>query len=294
MEEGEAALSATEPDDVADLPRPDDGATVAALNRAAKRLRALPPPAEDAEAAARFVEIFETSAEEYERALPRIRTASRRLERAMEAIDPDELPPAPEGSTAAGGIMEQVMSDPEYAAAFEELMAAYEDAAASVDEKEAERLTRELGLESCMSPAPDDEPADGVSTAEFDACADRGEPVSLRDLVRAARDHGISLEIDRNTCATPEAERVAGFDSDATNAPGSADETRRAREGHVLCDVADSGRGALEVTKYPTDSETYVDALNLHCSIYPSDAASEREQVQRVVRTMRALERAAR
>ena len=47
----------------------------------------------------------------------------------------------------------------------------------------------------------------------------------------------------------------------------------------------------MSVVKYPTDEETKLDVLNVSCSVYPYDDASEAAQVARAKRALEALVR---
>jgi hypothetical protein len=61
-------------------------------------------------------------------------------------------------------------------------------------------------------------------------------------------------------------------------------------EGDVLCDVFDKSSGPkIRVVKYKGDEETYINALNVNCSVYPSDATSEDRQVSRLKAAFEAL-----
>lgn len=254
-----------------------------ATRRTVTNLRAIPLPDESRADAERFIEILVLSADGLEEAAPRIEEASRRLDQVLESIDPEDLPPAPkEPTTVAGGIMAQLMSVPEYADAFADMMRAYELAANGVEDKEAARVSERLALSECMKP----EPKLGLSEEALAQCGSRGSPVTLQEFVDVAREHGITLDIQEETCDKPEDEQVAGFDSDATNGgPGGLDlpDERELREGHVFCDVDDESFGAaVEVTKYATDTETYIQAANVHCAIYPHSTAQEAAQVGRL------------
>ena len=261
-----------------------------ATNVAVASLRAIPLPDESRADAERLIEIMALSANGIEKAAPRIEEASRRLDRVLKSIDPEDLPPAPkEPTTVAGGIMAQLMSVPEYADAFAELIRAYESAAVGIDEKEAERVAERLGLTECTRP----ETAKRLSEEALARCGSRGSPMTLQEFVDLAREHGITLDIQEETCGKAEAEKVPGFDSDATNAGRSgldAPEERRLREGHVLCEVADESYGAtVEVTKYATDTETRITAANVQCAIYPHSTAEEAAQVGRLKNAMQAV-----
>ena len=185
--------------------------------------------------------------------------------------------------------MAQLMSVPEYADAFGDMMRAYESATTGFDDKEAARLSERLGMSQCMNP----EPTLGLSEEALARCGSRGSPVTLQEFVDVSREHGITLDIQEETCGKAEGEQVAGFDSDATNAgPGGLDqsEERRLREGHVLCDVADESFAAtVQVTKYATDTETYIRAANVECAIYPHSTAQEAAQVSRLKNAMEAV-----
>lgn len=188
----------------------------------------------------------------------------------------------------AGGIMSQMMSVPEVADAFADMMRAYESVAAGIDEKEAERLTERLGLSECGGkPAAEKR----LSADELARCGSRGKPVSLTQLVEVFRKNGITLDIDEETCVTPEKDQVGGFDSDATNTGPLGRDQSDEREGHVLCDIEDDdafGEG-VEVTKWPTDTETSMRVLNVDCTIYPHSPDTEAEQVPRLRKAMQAV-----
>jgi hypothetical protein len=230
---------------------------IESMEAALAELRAIPLPDEHRSDAERFLQIFAISLDRYKDALPRIEAASRRLDRAIKSIDPDELPPPPEEpTTVAGGIMSQLMSIPEIEEAFGDLMRAYESGAAGIDVKEAERVTERLGLTECGKPAPEK----GLSSAELSRCGSRGAPVTVQKLVEVFRANGISLEIEEETCGKPEGKQVAGFDSDATNS-----DDRELEEGYILCDVEDAGFAeGVAVTKYDTDTEGGRDYRDFH------------------------------
>lgn len=253
-------------------------------------LRAIPLPDESRADAERFIEIMALSASGLEKAAPRIEEASRRLDQAIKSIDPEDLPPAPEEpTTVAGGIMSQLMSVPEVADAFADMMRAYESIAAGIDEEEAERVSERLGLSDCGRPKPEK----GLGPEALTRCGSRGSPVTVQELVDVFREHGITLDIKEQTCGKPEGKKVAGFDSDATNAgPDGLDQPdeRELREGYVLCDVADAGFTAkVRVVKYATDTETYITAANVHCAIYPHSTAHEAAQVGRLKNAMESV-----
>lgn len=255
---GEALVPPATDGDVPSLGSGDEvRRAVDATNEAVANLRAIPLPDENRVDAERFIGILALSAGGLEEAAPRIEEASRRLDHVIESIDPEDLPPAPkEPTTVAGGIMAQLMSVPEVADAFADVMRAYESAATGVDDKEADRVSERLGVSECMKP----ERTKGLSEEALARCGSRGSPVTLQELVDVALEHGITLDIQEETCSKAEREKVAGFDSDATNAgPGGLDlpDERVLREGHVLCDVAEESFAAtVQVTKHATDTET--------------------------------------
>lgn len=74
-------------------------------------------------------------------------------------------------------------------------MPAYKEMETGVDEAEAKRLTESLGLDKCPRPA---EPR--PSASELDRCGSRGKPVSVEELIQIFQQHGISLELDEDTC----------------------------------------------------------------------------------------------
>lgn len=271
----------------------DDGEprrTAKALEELVTRLRSIPVPEANRADIDRLVEILEETASSYVKALPRIEAASRRLDRAMKSLTADKLPPPPkEPTTVAGGIMSQLMADPEYAAAFAELMAAYEAAIPNLDEEEAEQLGKRLGIDTCMN--ADEPDPDSLTDEELATCGARGAPVTLSQLVDVFRENGITLDIQEDVCGKPEEKQVAGFDSDATNTgPDGFDDSNRRDEGHVMCDVGDEiSARKVQANKYPTDTETRMWVLNVSCTIYPDSTASEAAQVARLRKAMEAV-----
>ena len=152
----------------------------------------------------------------------------------------------------------------------------------------------------CSGDAGTAEPPADVNTALttrsdlLARCGSRGAPVTLAKLIRVFRANGITLDIHRRGCRRPESDP---HHPDATNAGSSGLEPRAGvfrTEGHVICDVARAPRARnreVEVVKYPTDTETHVGFLNVGCAVYPSDAASERKQVNRLENALEALAR---
>jgi hypothetical protein len=61
------------------------------------------------------------------------------------------------------------------------------------------------------------------------------------------------------------------------------------REGTVLCRLAPSGTQPFESIKFAGERETLVEALNVSCTVYPSERSRERAQVARLNRAMRDL-----
>ena len=129
----------------------------------------------------------------------------------MASLDEDELPPPPkEPSTVARSMMSQMMSVPEVAEAWKEVMRAYETAGAGIDTAESERLVAHLGLDQCEKKA---EEAARLSERNSSGCGARSEPVTLAELVTVFRENGVTLDIQEDVCGKPEEKQVAGFDS---------------------------------------------------------------------------------
>lgn len=143
------------------------------------------------------------------------------------------------------------------------------------------------GLAACATDS-DFEPS--PDTAE--RCGRLGGPVTTAKLVQVFRANGVTLEVNQRQC------EQSGFtEAAATNAGPTgleSDDDVERREGFVLCDLSFEGDGGsrVEIVKFPTDTETYLSVLNVGCSIYPWDAASERVQVRRVADALRAVSRA--
>jgi hypothetical protein len=55
--------------------------------------------------------------------------------------------------------------------------------------------------------------------------------------------------------------------------------------------VPQASNRVVEIVKYPTDTETQVGVLNVGCAVYPSDAASEQMQVNRLKKALEAVAR---
>ena len=132
-----------------------------------------------------------------------------------------------------------------------------------------------------------------LSAAQLARCGELGEPVSLTRLVRVFRENGITLDMKESTCRMPLEKRARGLDTAATNAGrdglSSTEEVNR-REGHVLCDILPrSYERSPQVVKYSDDQETHAEVLNIACVVYPSDAASEAAQVERLRKALVAL-----
>jgi hypothetical protein len=263
-----------------------------AMRELVATLRAIPLPTEHREDAESYVEMLAASVERYEESLPRIEAASRRWDRVLESIDEDSLRPPRDGETVAGGIMNQLMSVPAAREAWNDMMREFDAMAEGVDEKEAERLTKQLGLDQCENGGASAN-AGRLSADELARCGSRGAPVTLARLVEVFRANGVTLDIDERTCASSPKKRSDAALPDATNGGPSglsqAEELER-REGFVLCNVGTKDLGRqVDVVKYPTDSETYLRALNVDCAVYPHDAASEAKQVGQMKKAFDAL-----
>ena len=272
-------------------------AEAATIRKAVSDIQAIPLPTQLHAEAKRFVGIVVAEAVAYEKALPEIEAASRRLEKAIKSIDPGSLPPPPADQTVAGGIMAQMMSVPEVRKAWDAMLRAYQNAAPTIDQKEAEQLTKKLGLAHCANQA-DADPADKrLSAAELERCGARGAPITLARLVRVFRANRITLSIDEPDCSATEKARKDGALNDATNAGRSGLEISKNKhveraEGSILCTVYRSTSitsRKVYVTKYSTDYESHVGTLNVDCAVYPYNQSSERAQVEHVRRAMVAL-----
>jgi hypothetical protein len=135
-----------------------------------------------------------------------------------------------------------------------------------------------------------------LTPAEASRCGARGAPISLAVLVRAFRANGIALDLAADSCrSTPQERRRAGL-ADATNSGESGidqSSDAAAREGGVLCGLQQSVGRNVRVYKPSGQTETYLGVVNVGCSLYPSDQASEKRQVDRVAQALAAAARAA-
>ena len=89
-------------------------------------------------------------------------------------------------------------------------------------------------------------------------------------LVEVFRANGITLDVNQRKC-----EQSGFVDGLATNAGPmglqSDDEVKRPRGPRALPLGFEGGRGPrVEMVKYPTDTETHFNVLNVGCSVYPS------------------------
>lgn len=265
-----------------------DGRLPERIRALVTRLRAIPAPDEQRNDIDEFLDLFAASADRYETALPRLQAASRRLELAMKSIDRADLPPAPEGTTGAVAIISQMMSVPAFKDAFDDQIALYEELDKGGDETEDARLEKAVGLDKCgRTPGEAGEP---LTAAQLERCASKGRPVSLQTLVDTFQAHGISLVIEEHTCVVPVGERVAGFDSDATNTGPTVSEIEKIRseQGQVTCDVNDAGVDH-QLVVHDTDIETTFRVHNVDCALYPYEPAVEAEQIGQVKQAMEAV-----
>jgi hypothetical protein len=145
----------------------------------------------------------------------------------------------------------------------------------------------------CLGGAACAADADFEPTAEKAArCGRLGAPVTVEKLVQVFRANGLTFDVNQWKC-----ERSGFTEAGATNAGPTgleSDDDVGRREGFVLCRLSFEGDGGsqVELVKFPTDTETHLSVLNVGCSVYPSDAASESSQVGRVADALRALSRA--
>jgi len=121
-------------------------------------------------------------------------------------------------------------------------------------------------------------------------CGGRGKPVALEELVRIFRANGITLDVNQRKC-----EEHEPTEPDATNAGPRAlvrNDAVWEKEGDVLCEVGSLGdRRQIVATKHSTDDETNLRVLNILCTVYPSDQASEAAQVAQVKNALEAVVR---
>jgi hypothetical protein len=111
-------------------------------------------------------------------------------------------------------------------------------------------------------------------------------PITLASLVRTFQDNGVSLEVNERSCRLE-------MKAEATNLGPTGlarDDEVAETEGDIFCGVGYKNVGMkIRVVKYSGDEETYIDALNVNCSVYPFDVASEDRQVRRLKRAFEAL-----
>lgn len=131
---------------------------------------------------------------------------------------------------------------------------------------------------------------DGADASIAERCGSRGRPVTIARVVAAFRKHGITLDINVRDCEHPSLSSLDVTNGGPTGLKNNPSVT--AREGTVQCRVRNRNYGRrVNVTKYSTDTETYLDALNVDCAVYPSDKRSEARQVRRVKRALEELVR---
>ncbi len=252
---------------------------VDAIKKLAAGLEAIPSPSEHRADAQEFVAMMAAMAKRYEESAPRIEAASRRLRKAMESIDPDELPPPPEDATVAGGIMAQMMSIPEFSEAWADMMRELAAVEAEVDAHELERLGNVLGIESCLEDDQEPQPA-----VEAQPCrSSPGVPITENALKQALAARGIQVYRD-DRCHGND---VASLSNLADPVPYDQHEGITAAEGHIFCDVHPQGLGAqLERFVWRNDpNPVHVRVLNVSCSIYPD----RREHVDTLEEALREL-----
>jgi hypothetical protein len=123
-------------------------------------------------------------------------------------------------------------------------------------------------------------------------CDALGGPVTAAKLVDVFRANGVTLDVNYWGCERSDFTEVAATNAGITGLE-SKDEVESG-EGFVLCGLTfeEHARSRVEITKFPTDTETYVSALNATCSVYPSDSTREDAQVRRVANALRAVSRA--
>jgi len=132
--------------------------------------------------------------------------------------------------------------------------------------------------------------ADDTGESEFDCPRGLTRPFSVETLLRVANDNGVSLKRDPSCGAIPDA--VESASNIVIGDDVQDDDQVAAREGHVMCDIADLpfAEPPFRVmrTKWPDDQETHLDIANLSCTIYPSAEG----QIARLDAAFRALAKA--
>jgi len=134
-----------------------------------------------------------------------------------------------------------------------------------------------IALTACGRLGPEEEAACAIPETA---------PVSIKKLISVFRSHGISLDFNERSCrGSP-----GGYSPTVTNAGRSgleSDDSVSREQGNILCLVGTfDGDAVVSQVRYPTDRETHLDALNIQCSVYPYNEASESRQVVRVRRAL--------
>jgi hypothetical protein len=139
-------------------------------------------------------------------------------------------------------------------------------------------------------PAGQSQPDEQPRTAErsqFDCPGGLTRPFSVETLIQVAQEEGVSLKRDPGCGGN--LEYVAAAANMVISDGATDDDEVDAREGHVMCHLADQPFAAapfrVRRTKYPDDQETYFHIANVHCAIYPTGAG----QVSRLEAALRAL-----
>ena len=110
--------------------------------------------------------------------------------------------------------------------------------------------------------------------------------MTLEQLVSVFRENGISLESNALACEVYMVPNATNMGPDGVSSKPSVVQT----EGRILCLFKKESEGPTVYSKRnPEDTETRLAALNVRCTVYPSDAARERSQVARVDRALRQL-----
>lgn len=114
--------------------------------------------------------------------------------------------------------------------------------------------------------------------------------MTVYDLVDAFLPYGVSLEVNVRKCEDPDSSNPDATNLGPTGLRRDIDTARE--EGDVFCDLRPSGEWTeVRTVRHPTDYETYVDALNIVCAIYPWNEESRASQVARVERALEQLVR---
>jgi hypothetical protein len=113
-------------------------------------------------------------------------------------------------------------------------------------------------------------------------------PVVMSELVSTFRANRVSLQ-DEHSCSSPPS---LGQASNTAAGVGSSQKRITAEQGDVVCTIEPDSVGArVRRVHYSGDEQTWVDALNVECAVFPSDASMANTEIEAVERSLRALVR---